>query len=129
MCRIKVLTGLHFRKPGNGALKFKRTIARGIEFCGFGCSGADEFYAVVVQRIDERNEALGFITFFGVQLGDAADKNRMETSGDGKIIRRALVISRKDRQSESRRCHHNSGERSGYDPECLASAIAVPPYG
>src|SRR6185295_19584552 len=49
-----------------------------IKTVGFGCRRSDELHRIVVERIDQQNEALRFVTVFGGDDRNVFDNKRVK---------------------------------------------------
>ena len=57
MAFAEVIGALHFLQSADGAGEFEAAIARGIEGGGLGIGGGEQFDAMLVERVDQRDEA------------------------------------------------------------------------
>jgi len=80
MRQRSVVFRLHFDQPRGGAGEFEGFSAGVglVERFGRGCGGGVEFDALVVERVDERDEAFGLVAVLRCDDGDIVDDQRVK---------------------------------------------------
>src|SRR5260370_197644 len=77
----------HLDQTGGGPLEFPRleAVLGAVEHVGLGLGGGQKLQPVVVERVDQDDEALGFVASLVVHDRDAIDDEGVEFAGDLEI--------------------------------------------
>ena len=67
-------------------MEFKAAIAIAVNFIRGRVCAANKVGLMLIQRINERNEALGFIAIFSGHFWNIREKERVELGSEGSII-------------------------------------------
>src|SRR5579863_3306373 len=86
MTQRQIILALHFDQPAGGAFEFEASVAGFVEVFGRGVGGNEEFDFVFVERVDQGDEARGFVAVFGTHAGDADQDHRVIGVGDGDVV-------------------------------------------
>src|SRR5258706_8784173 len=86
MTTPQVVVALHLDQTRDGALEGVRAVALGVEQLGPDLRRTNELHAFVVERVDEENEAAGFVALVRAQPGYPVDHQRVEGLRDDQIV-------------------------------------------
>ena len=85
----QVFGGLHLDQPRGGAAEIESAIARGIEPVGQIIGGDDEMAAMLVELVDQHDEAPRLVALVGREPRHAVEDERVEMPGNGQEVGRA----------------------------------------
>ena len=86
MSALQITLRLHINQPGHRPFKLKRAFAFNVKLLNRYFGATNQFYFMLVQRIDQRDKALGFIAFFPGQFGNIGQDQDVEAVADFQII-------------------------------------------
>src|SRR5690606_16727762 len=87
-----VFRALHFLEPADRAFELEAAISGPVEVFGFGCRRDEELDLVLVERVDQRDEARGLVPHVGPHRRNADDDDRVIGLRDGEVVRRAARL-------------------------------------
>ncbi len=77
---------LHFEQPRDGALKGVGAVAFGVERIRVDRGRTHQVHVMLVERVDQGEEALGFVAPSRRQIRYVGQNNRVEPVGDGEVV-------------------------------------------
>src|SRR6476646_10860225 len=89
----QIFGAAHLLEAAGGALKFEAAIARRIESLRLGVRGCEELHLMLVERIDQGDEARSLVAQFGTHHRNPDDDHRVIAARDGQIIGRAARLA------------------------------------
>ena len=82
----EVVLALHFFEAAGGAFEGFGAFTVAVELVGGGFGAGDELDAVVVEGVDERDEAAGFVVIVGGEAGDRVQDEGVEMGGQRQVV-------------------------------------------
>ena len=67
----EIVLGAHLFEAADRAVELEAPVAAFVEVAGLRIGGGEELDLVLVQRVDQRDEARGLVAVLGAKLGDA----------------------------------------------------------
>ncbi len=102
---------LHLDQPRHRPLELERAVAGRVEARRLGIGGGEQLDLVLVQLVDQRDEARRLVAVLRPHDGHADEDERVELARDGEIIRRA---ERRAAQAGERE-HRDALDRLGHE--------------
>ncbi len=86
MRQRQVFLALHFLQARGGAFENRGTFAAAVQIVRHGGGGGVEFHSVLVQGVDQGDEAAGFVEIVGREAGNAVDQQGVVVGGQRQIV-------------------------------------------
>ena len=85
----QIVGAAHLDQARGGAFELEGAVAGDVEALRLGVGGGEQFDLMLVERVDQGDEARRLVAVLGPELGDADEDDRVEAAGDGEIVGRA----------------------------------------